>query len=97
MRGSGCVLVVDDEESVRVVVGAILEQLGYRVALTADGKEAADYYAEHSDEVDLVLLDLDMPVMNGPECFKKLKETDPDVRAEPTWGRFRRSSERSPS
>ena len=45
-----------------------------------DGLEAIHYYAKNQDNVDLVILDLTMPNMNGEECFYALKELNPDVK-----------------
>jgi PAS domain S-box-containing protein len=78
-RGSGCILVVDDEEFLRETARAILENLGYEVALAKNGRDALQYYRKNSDNIDLVILDMVMPVMNGRDCFKALKEFDPEV------------------
>ncbi len=78
-RGSGSILVVDDEEVMRSTAKAILEALGYEVILAEDGQVALDLFSQHKDRIDLVLLDMIMPVMNGRECFEKLKKQDPQV------------------
>jgi CheY-like chemotaxis protein len=75
-----CVLVVDDEESVREVISDILESAGYRVLLAADGREALELYSVHAHEVDGVLLDMTMPRMNGVECFRVLHRDHPSAR-----------------
>jgi two-component system cell cycle sensor histidine kinase/response regulator CckA len=75
-----CVLVVDDEESVREVISEILESAGYRVLLAADGREALDLYGAHASEIDAVLLDMTMPRMNGVECFRALRQDHPGAR-----------------
>jgi two-component system cell cycle sensor histidine kinase/response regulator CckA len=77
---SRCLLVVDDEESVREVISDILECAGYRVLLAADGREALDLYAAHAREIDGVLLDMTMPRMNGVECFRSLRRDHPQAR-----------------
>ena len=79
--GSGRILVVDDEESVREVAVDVLRNLGYDVVPAASGAEAVRYFADAHAVVDAVLLDLAMPDMGGRECFHALKEIDPDVRA----------------
>jgi PAS domain S-box-containing protein len=81
VRGSGRILVVDDEEVVRQATVAFLEDLGYQVATADDGQSAVEHYAVHGGEIDLVLLDLVMPRMGGRECFRALKALDPAVRA----------------
>jgi len=75
-----CLLVVDDEESVRDVISDILECAGYRVLLAADGREALELYQAHSREIDGVLLDMTMPRMNGQECFRVLHRDHPQAR-----------------
>jgi PAS domain S-box-containing protein len=81
VRGAGRILVVDDEEAVREVTADLLKDLGYDVATCVDGVDAVEYYTRHADEIDLILVDLVMPRMGGRECFRALKELNPDVRA----------------
>ena len=80
-RSSGrrCVLVVDDEASVREVVGEILGSAGYVVLYAADGLEARSLFRERWADIDLVILDMTMPHMDGAETFKALAAIDPDV------------------
>ncbi|MBI3450627.1 MAG: PAS domain S-box protein [Acidobacteria bacterium] len=80
VRGSGLVLVVDDEEPVRSVATAYLKHLGYEVLTAANGEEAVDVFQERGGAIDLVLMDLVMPKMGGPECFRILKGMDSSVR-----------------
>jgi two-component system cell cycle sensor histidine kinase/response regulator CckA len=74
------ILVVDDEPMVRTVTRRSLERGGYRVVTASDGAEALERYAEHADSVEVVVLDMAMPVMGGAECFRRLRERAPDVR-----------------
>jgi len=78
-RGTGNILVVDDEEFIRNMAGEILADLGYTIHGCKDGEDAIAYYKEHADQVDLVLLDVVMPKVNGYQCFKELKKMNPDV------------------
>jgi len=80
IRGSGCILVIDDEEIMRVTAVELLKYLGYDAIVAADGKEGAEIYAGEHDSIDLVLLDMVMPVMNGRECFRELKRINPEVK-----------------
>jgi PAS domain S-box-containing protein len=80
VRGSGRILVVDDEPAVRRVIARMLESLGYAVVALGDGREAVDYFRTRGAVLDLVIVDLDMPGMGGEECFRRLRELDPDVR-----------------
>ena len=78
--GSGHVLVVDDEGIVRQFVSAALQKFGYSVSLCNDGAEAVEYFKGAHQDIDLVILDLVMPVLNGPDTFRELKAIDPDVK-----------------
>jgi len=77
--GGGCVLLVDDEEGVRTVGKRLLERIGLEVLIAADGCEALQVYQEHQDRIDLVVLDLTMPKMDGEETYRELRRIAPDV------------------
>lgn len=79
-RGSGTLLVVDDEEMVVGVAKAILENAGFQVLTAGDGHEALRVYADCQGAIDLVLMDMTMPRMNGEEAFARLREIDPQAR-----------------
>jgi PAS domain S-box-containing protein len=79
-RGSGTVLVVDDEETVRVVTRQMLQRAGFSVLTASDGREALTLYAQHRDEIVCVMLDLTMPLMDGEETLRELRRIDPSVR-----------------
>jgi len=74
------VLAVDDEDLVRGILAEMLEAAGYAVATRASGTEAVEYYREHSREIDLVIVDMMMPGMDGHETFRALRAINPDVR-----------------
>jgi two-component system, cell cycle sensor histidine kinase and response regulator CckA len=76
----GQVLVVDDEMLIREVVRKTLERAGYRVLSAKDGMEAVEVFADRFDEIDLVLLDMTMPLMDGREALARLREIKPNVR-----------------
>jgi two-component system, cell cycle sensor histidine kinase and response regulator CckA len=78
-RGEGLVLVVDDEPEIRELAGKMLERIGFRVRFAVDGWDALRRYAE-APPVDLVLLDMTMPEMDGVEAFRELVKIDPEVR-----------------
>ncbi len=67
------ILVVDDEPAVRLATGRLLERNGYRVLLASDGEEGVRQYEQEAAVVDLVILDMGMPVMGGAECFARLR------------------------
>jgi len=79
-RGAGTVLLVDDEDGIRMVAGRMLEQLGYQVRLAPSGSRALEIYRQERDRIDLVILDMLMPGMGGAATFQKLKEIDSGVR-----------------
>ncbi len=79
-RGSGTILVVDDEEDVREVVGAMLETCGYDVLTAGDGYEGVELFREHSGEIRAVLLDWMMPRMNGDEALSEILRIRSDAR-----------------
>ena len=58
----------------------MLASLGFTVLTVADGREALAVYAEHRDEITLVLLDLTMPHMDGEETFRELRLLNPKIR-----------------
>ena len=80
MDGAPHVLVVDDDNSVGRLTAEMLEIIGCRAMVCTDGEEAVDFYRRMGDEVDVVLLDLVMPNMNGEAVFRALKRIDPQVR-----------------
>lgn len=79
-HGSGTILMVDDEEIIRNLGKAMLSKLGFNVVTAADGREAIDIYKKSGSGIDMVILDLTMPRMNGEETLKELVTIDPEVR-----------------
>jgi len=79
LHGHGPILVVDDEEAVRQVVKVTLERFGYQVLLAANGIEALEIFAQTSDRIKVVLLDLTMPLMSGEETLQRLRAIRADV------------------
>ena len=74
------ILVVDDESTILALAKDVLELEGYQVFVARNGEEALRVYGESRGGIDLVLLDLTMPVMGGVECFRRLRALDPAVR-----------------
>ena len=77
--GQESILVVDDEDLVRLLAEAVLQRWGYRVLTACDGEEALEVYRRHAAEIDLVLLDYSMPKLTGLQVFEELKKLDPRV------------------
>jgi PAS domain S-box-containing protein len=94
-RGKESVLVVDDELDVREVIGGMLNDLGYKVTKVESGKKALDLYKKKK-RFDVVVLDMNMPVMGGKETFAKLKAIDPHTRVIISTGYSNRTLELSP-
>jgi CheY-like chemotaxis protein len=80
MLSQPAVLIADDEEIYVTIVTKILERAGIKVLSACDGIEAVRLYERHRHEIDLVLLDIQMPRMNGVETFRCLKELPGDLR-----------------
>jgi CheY-like chemotaxis protein len=74
------VLVVDDEAAVRAVARAMLERRGFRVLLAEDGEQAVSQFAGAAGTIDIVLLDLTMPRLDGEQTFRALRTIAPNVR-----------------
>lgn len=78
--GRGTILVVDDDPTLRRVAGKLLEKLGYRVLEAPSGEGALEIYAQNRGNIDLVLLDILMPGLNGLQTMERLRTLDPQVR-----------------
>jgi two-component system, cell cycle sensor histidine kinase and response regulator CckA len=78
-RGSGTVLLVEDEEPVRVIARRLLEQGGYTVIEAAGGHEAVQRYDECDGAIDIVLTDVVMPQMGGRELATHLRARNPKL------------------
>jgi PAS domain S-box-containing protein len=78
-RGTGTVLVVDDEDLVRGLVVRMLERLGFESLQAADGEEAVEVFREHADEIACVMLDLTMPRIGGGEAYLEIQRIREDV------------------
>ncbi len=75
--GSGTVLLVDDEQLIVDVGQAMLEKLGYRVIVAGNGEQAVDVISAVGYPIDLVILDMIMPGMDGHETFDRLRALKP--------------------
>jgi CheY-like chemotaxis protein len=80
------ILVVDDEPMIRETAREALVSHGYRVLTAGDGREGLEQYQAHRGAVRAVLLDVMMPVMDGPSTLKSLRGLDPSVRVIATSG-----------
>src|SRR5205814_4909737 len=74
------ILVVDDEAAMRGVLNIAMRQQGFVVWLAANGREALDLYRRHRAAIDVILLDVRMPGLDGPQTLAALQEINPHVR-----------------
>ena len=79
MEVSRKILVVDDEELVRSLAQAILEDQGYQVVLASNGREAIETFTKNSEAFSAVLLDMTMPELSGEEVLRELQSVRPSV------------------
>ena len=79
-RGTETILVVDDEESLRAVVGDLLGQLGYNVLSASGGDEAMALAAGYSGKIDLLLSDVIMEPVPGPALAERLTAERPEMK-----------------
>ncbi len=86
IRGTGTILVVDDEKFITEITREWLSELGYTVIEAPSGSAAVEIYEEYQADIDLVILDVVMPGMDGGETFERLQSIDPDVRVLLTSG-----------
>ena len=77
--GSGTILLVEDEEQLRMIARIILKKLGFAVLEAANGKEALELYQKYASDITLVLTDMGMPVMDGYALIRELKIIKPEL------------------
>ena len=80
LRGKEMVLLVDDEQTITEIMEKALTLTGYRVLLARGGEEAIEVYKKNQNRIDLVVLDMIMPGMNGGKVFDRLREMNPGVK-----------------
>jgi PAS domain S-box-containing protein len=80
LRGKGTLLLVDDENIILEVLEKTLTYTGYRVITAQGGEEAVEVYKKNQEQIDLVLLDMIMPGMNGGKVFDLLREINSEVK-----------------
>jgi PAS domain S-box-containing protein len=74
------VLLVDDELAIREITGATLETYGYRVMTANDGAEAIALYAQHKNEIAVIVTDMMMPFLDGQATIRALQKLDPEAK-----------------
>ncbi len=80
-RGSGRILVAEDEHAIRKLVTAALERQGYDVLVAADGRAALDLWQQHMHSIDAMVLDVRMPHVDGTEVLRRARMARPGMPA----------------
>jgi len=80
IRGQGLILLVDDEAMILDVGAEMIRHLGYQVLTAPDGESAIQQFASHQGQVDLIILDMIMPGMDGGAAFDRLRALDPSIK-----------------
>jgi signal transduction histidine kinase/ActR/RegA family two-component response regulator len=83
---SATALVVEDEEAMLHLLRNLLAERGYRVLTAVDGEEATARYRRSAEDIDVVLLDLDLPKISGAEVLRKIRAKNPGARVVVTSG-----------
>ena len=78
--------IVEDEPLVREMVETVLQHHGYRTISAEDGAQALNTYHAHRQNIDLLLIDITLPVHNGDAVLKQVRATSPDIKAVLTSG-----------
>ncbi|NLT46456.1 MAG: response regulator, partial [Thermotogaceae bacterium] len=73
------VLLVEDNKTNQLIAKSILQQVGIESILAGDGKTAIELYSQHKEEIDLILMDLHMPILNGYEAAKEIRKMSTSV------------------
>lgn len=79
-HGNETILVVDDEESLRAVIGELLTQRGYHVLSTSNGPDAMALAEKYPGKIDLLLTDVDMDPLSGPALAEELTRARPEMK-----------------
>jgi DNA-binding response OmpR family regulator len=85
-KGSETILLAEDHDGLRQSAQEMLEALGYHVLLAANGIDALELFKTTSDRVDIVVLDVVMPGLSGPDTYSKMASIRPELRVIFTTG-----------
>ena len=80
LKGTGTILLIDDEKMILDVGCELLEELGYTVLSALSGQEALDIFQKNSDKIDLIIMDMIMPGMGGGETFDRLRNMNSSIK-----------------
>jgi two-component system cell cycle sensor histidine kinase/response regulator CckA len=79
-KGTETILLAEDNEGLQEAAKEMLERLGYRVILASNGAEAVQIFTNNPGQIDLIILDVVMPKVSGPEAFSQMASVQPDLR-----------------
>ncbi len=80
IKGSSHILLADDEEILCEMAKDMIETLGYKITICRDGKEAIEVYKKSWKDIDLIILDMVMPEMDGKDAYLAMRKINPDVK-----------------
>ena len=80
MSNNRTILVADDEQMLRRALSRVLSRAGFSAIVAEDGQQAIDIFTQKSSEIDLVVLDMNMPKKNGVQAFYGIRELDPKMK-----------------
>ena len=86
LRGTETILLAEDHDGLRDTGQEMLEGLGYRVLVASDGTKALELFKQHADEIDLIVMDVVMPSLSGPEAYLEMSALRPGIRVIFTTG-----------
>jgi DNA-binding response OmpR family regulator len=78
-KGSETILMAEDDEYLRRLNRAVLEEYGYRVIVARDGEEAVRLFRDNKDDIRLLVLDVIMPRKNGKDAYDEIKKMAPEI------------------
>jgi len=78
--GEETILLLEDEDDVRQIIGMILTSTGFKVFEAGSGQEAIELLKAHKDKIDLLLIDVVMPTMNGMETYREISRINPQAK-----------------
>ncbi|MEN3039478.1 MAG: ATP-binding protein, partial [Candidatus Kryptonium sp.] len=84
--GTETILVAEDEERLRTTITEILQNLGYKVYSASNGLEAVEIFKEKSNEIELAILDIVMPILNGYDAMREMVKIKPNIKVIFTTG-----------
>jgi|BarGraIncu00431A_1022009.scaffolds.fasta_scaffold57037_1 DNA-binding NtrC family response regulator len=74
------VFIVDDHDLIRDMLETVFSEFGYKVITACDGQDAVDKFKDHIDLIDIILMDIIMPLKDGVEAYKEICHLKPDVK-----------------